>query len=346
MDNQFFERPILNSPYGDPRRHWELDDQGQPTQKIIEKRRRAEFITPIPKPKKRKAAAAQQNIIFDEGKGLSTQQQRYDPTPIINDLRYHVDKWRSIPNPNEWQVTPETARLLQHWRHHQFNTFRPFFCQIEAAETAIWLTEFAPNEKAGKAFLEHLVNANNDANPNLMRLALKLATGTGKTTVMAMLIIWQTINAVRRPNSKKFTRGFLVVTPGITIRDRLRVLQPNDPDSYYQSRELVPDDMLRDLEKSKIVVTNYHAFKLRDRMELSKGGRSLLQGRGGEELKTLETDGQMIQRVMPGLMGLKNILVINDEAHHCYREKPDPDIDEDLKGDDRKEAEKNNEAAR
>lgn len=104
------------------------------------------------------------------------------------------------------------------------------------------------------------------------------------------------------------------------------MLQPNDPDSYYQSRELVPGDMLRDLERAKIVVTNYHAFKLRDRMELSKGGRSLLQGRGGEELKTLETDGQMIQRVMPGLMGLKNILVINDEAHHCYREKPDPDI--------------------
>jgi type III restriction enzyme len=346
MENLFFEKPILNSPYEYPLRHWELDAQGQPTQKIIEKRRRAEFITPIPKPKKRKTATVQQDIVFDEGKGLSTQQQRYDPTPIINDLRYHVDKWRSLSNPNDWKVTPETARLLQHWRHHQFNTFRPFFCQIEAVETAIWLTEVAPNEKAGKAFLEHMANANNDANPNLMRLALKLATGTGKTTVMAMLIIWQTINAVRRPNSKKFTRGFLVVTPGITIKDRLRVLQPNDPDSYYQSRELVPDDMLRDLEKSKIVVTNYHAFKLRDRMELSKGGRSLLQGRGGEELKTLETDGQMIQRVMPGLMGLKNILVINDEAHHCYREKPDPDIDEDLKGDDRKEAEKNNEAAR
>lgn len=346
MENRFFEKPILNSPYEYPSRHWELDTQGQPTQKIIEKRRRAEFITPIPKPKKRRTAAVQQDLVFDEGKGLSTQQQRYDPTPVINDLRYHVDKWRSLPNPNDWKVTPETARLLQHWRHHQFNTLRPFFCQIEAVETAIWLTEVAPNEKAGKAFLEHLANANNDANPNLMRLALKLATGTGKTTVMAMLIIWQTINAVRRPNSKKFTRGFLVVTPGITIKDRLRVLQPNDPDSYYQSRELVPADMLHDLERAKIVVTNYHAFKLRDRMELSKGGRSLLQGRGGEELKTLETEGQMIQRVMPELMGMKNILAINDEAHHCYREKPEQDDEEELKGDDRKEAEKNNEAAR
>ena len=115
-----------------------------------------------------------------------------------------------------------------------------------------------------------------------MRLALKLATGAGKTTVMAMLIAWQTINAVRRPAAKTFTRGFLVVAPGITIRDRLRVLLPNDPDSYYDSRELVPGDMLDDVDRAKIVITNYHAFKLRERMELSKGGRPLLQGRGGE----------------------------------------------------------------
>lgn len=112
-----------------------------------------------------------------------------------------------------------------------------------------------------------------------MRLALKLATGAGKTTVMAMLIAWQTINAVRHPGSKKFTRGFLVVTPGLTIRDRLRVLLPNDPDSYYRSREIVPTDMLPDLERAKIVITNYHAFKLRERLEISKGGRALLQSR-------------------------------------------------------------------
>jgi type III restriction enzyme len=347
VDNRFFEKPILNSPYEYPVQHWELDAEGQPTQQIIEKRRSAEFITPIPKPRKRKGLAAQQDqLIFDEGKGLSTQAQQYDPTPIINELRHQVDLWRSLPNPNDWRIEPETARLLQHWRHHPFTGIKPFFCQIEAVETAIWLTEVAPKiGKIGSRFLDHLANANNDANPELMRLALKLATGTGKTTVMAMLIIWQTINAVRRPNSKKFTRGFLVVTPGLTIRDRLRVLQPNDPDSYYQSRELVPSDMLPDLERAKIVITNYHAFMLRERIELSKGGRSLLQGRG-EALNTLETEGQMLQRVMPSLMGIKNILVINDEAHHCYREKPAQADEEALKGDDRKEAEKNNEAAR
>src|SRR5205085_11120750 len=138
--------------------------------------------------------------------------------------------------------------------------------------------------------LAHHSDTSHEDKPTLMRLALKRATGAGKTTVMAMLIAWQTINAVRRPQSRRFTRGFLVVAPGITIKDRLRVLQPNDPDTYYASRELVPGDMLDDVNGAKIVITNYHAFKLRERIDLSKGGRSLLQGRG-EELKTLETEG-------------------------------------------------------
>jgi type III restriction enzyme len=346
MNNLFFEKPILNSPYEYPSKHWELDQDGQPTQQIINKRRRAEFVTPIPKPRKRKDSPEQQQLIFDEGEGLSTEEQQYDPTSMINAIRSEVDWWRNIPNPNDWMVTPETARLLQHWRDYKFSSYRPFFCQVEAVETIIWLTEVAPKAgKRSKEFLDHIADANHNANPELLRIALKLATGAGKTTVMAMIIAWQTINAVRRPGSKKFTRGFLVVTPGLTIRDRLRVLQPNDPDSYYQSRELIPTDMLSDLHKAKIVITNYHAFKLRERMELSKGSRSLLQGRG-EELNTLETEGQMLQRLMPELLGMKNVMVLNDEAHHCYREKPNSNEDGNLKGDDKKEADKNNEAAR
>src|SRR5438132_1826031 len=162
---------------------------------------------------------------------------------------------------------------------------------------------------------------------------------------MAMLIAWQTINAVRRPQSNRFSRGFLVVAPGLTIKDRLRVLQPNDPDAYYATRELVPLDLVEEIAKSKIVITNYHAFKLRERIELSKGGRSLLQGRG-EELQTLETEGQMLQRVMPELMGMKNILVLNDEAHHCYREKVGAGEERDLKGEEKEEVQQNKEAAR
>jgi type III restriction enzyme len=174
-------------------------------------------------------------------------------------------------------------------------------------------------------------------------MAMKMATGSGKTTVMAMLIAWQTVNAVRHPNSHRFSRGFLIVTPGITIKDRLRVLQPNDPDSYYRSRELAPDDMLPDLGKAKIVITNFHAFKRRERVEVSKIGRALLQGRDGE-LEGAETEGQMLSRVMSELMGLKNIVVLNDEAHHCYRERPGGA--DGLTGAERKEAEKNNKAAR
>jgi type III restriction enzyme len=224
MSDQFFEKPILNSPYEEPQRHWELDKAGQPTQQIVDKRRASELITPIPRAK-RQGVGEQSSLLLGEA-ALSTQAQQYAHTAIINGVRQAVDEWRRISNPNDWRVTPETARLLQHWRNYAFSGVRPFFCQVEAVETAIWLTEVAPQTgKSGERFLEYLANANRDANPELMRLALKLATGAGKTTVMAMLIVWQTINAVRHPQSKRFTRGFLVVTPGITIKDRLRVLQ-------------------------------------------------------------------------------------------------------------------------
>ncbi len=346
MIHDFFTQPIINSPYSYPKKHWELDDQGQPTQQMIQSRRRAKYVTPIPKPKARKGAETQQQLSAFEVDHISSANQRYDDTmSIINDLRQHVDMWRGLPNSDDWKVTPETKRLLQHWRNHEFSGLRPFFCQVEAVEVVIWLTEVAPKiGKVGSKFLNHLDVVSQNANPGLIRLALKLATGAGKTTVMAMIIAWQTVNAVRR-NSKNFTCGFLLVAPGLTIKDRLRVLQPNDPNSYYKDREIVPADMLMDIGRAKIVITNYHAFKLRERAEISKGGRMLLQGRGGEPIVTLETEGQMIQRVMPELMGMKNILVLNDEAHHCYREKPNHDY-EDLKGDEKKEAEKNSETAR
>ena len=339
MSNPFFDAPIINSPYDYPNRHWELDANGLPTQQIIDRRRGADFITPIPKAKIRGGKTEQGSLdlyeVRDAGK------QEYDQTSIINGVRREVDKWRLMPE-NQWRVTPETARLLKHWRHHKFAGIRPFFCQVEAAETIIWLTEVAP--QAGKQFIEHMDEASEAANPGLVRLALKLATGAGKTTVMALIIAWMTINAVRHPKSKRFTRGFLLVAPGITIKDRLRVLMPNDPESYYESRELVPADMMQDLNRAKIVITNYHAFKRRERLEISKGGRSLLQG-SGAPIETIETEGQMLQRVMPELLGEKRVMVINDEAHHCYRLKPRDPNEEELKGDEKKEAEENSKAA-
>lgn len=354
MSNPFFEHPILNSPYQCPTRHWELDDNGQPTQKIVESRREAKFITPIPKPKKRKKQANAQGFlpIDTTAESISSKHQEYYLSTLIGELRNHVTTWRNLPNPKDWKVTPETVRLLQHWRHHKFSGIRPFFCQLEAVEVAIWLTEVAPKSgKAGQKFLDHLDSANAEANPGLSRLALKLATGAGKTTVMAMLIAWQTINAVRYPTSHRFSKAFLVVTPGITIKDRLQVLKPNDPNSYYASREMVPIDMMQDLQRARIVITNFHAFKLREKTEVSRAGRALLTGRHGEGPNTLEPEGQMLQRVIGDLMGEDNIIVFNDEAHHCYREKPDGEAELELhegevKGEANKEAKANNDAAR
>ena len=270
--------------------------------------------------------------------------QQYDPTPIINEIRSKVAEWRKLSSNTSWGVTPATARLLKHWRAHDYQSIRPFFCQIEAVETIIWLTEVAKKQKANDQFWRHIEDANKVANPDLLRLAMKMATGAGKTTVMAMLIAWQTVNAVRAPKSTIFSRGILILSPGITIRDRLRVLMPNDPESYYKSREIVPSDMLEDIKKAKIVITNYHAFQLKETMETNKVGRSLLQG-PDEELRTKENEGQMVRRVAPELMGLKNIVVINDEAHHCYREKSDNTGIKKLKGEERKVAEQENKAA-
>ena len=323
MTETFYEQPILNSPYEEPTQHHALDEDGQPTDNPpIAGRRRSERISPVPKSKKQRSKSElnQKALDLHSDDGISSEDQEYGKPPV-NEIRSRVADWRVLPSQTVWGVTPATARLLQHWRHHDFQGVRPFFCQIEAVETIIWLTEVARNQKTHKRFSDHIQRANEQANPELIRLALKMATGAGKTTVMAMLMAWQTVNAVRSPTSKLFTRGFLVVTPGITIRDRLRVLQPNDPDSYYKTRELVPTDMLADINKAKIVITNYHAFQLREQMDTNRVGKSLLQGRG-EALKTQETKGQMVRRAAEELMGLKNISVINDEAHHCYREKP------------------------
>lgn len=335
MTDAFFQSPILNSPYAEPKRHWESDANGQPTNVIVDRRRQSSLVSPIPKAKKvRGKASVQQDLLTDD---LG---QEYNPTEVINGIRSAVDDWRRLPE-SQWQVTPSTARLLRHWRSHPFANQRPFFCQIEAVETVIWLTEVAPRSSAqGRRFWTHLEAANAASNPELMRLALKLATGAGKTTVMAMLIAWQTVNAVRHPSAKRFTRGFLIVAPGITIKDRLRVLQPNDPESYYRSREIVPEDMLLDLGKAKIVITNYHAFKKRDEISLNKVQQAALKTKPKPE-----SDGAMIRRVAGELMGLKNIVVLNDEAHHCYRARP-PLPGEELKGDELAEAKENNEAAR
>ena len=345
MTYSFFDKPILNSPYECPSQHWELNSDGQPTNRRIPMRRKSELITPLPKAQSRRASSKQGKLEFSIAASATDDAQEYNPTPIINEIRSCVEAWRQLPNPEDWNVTVETARLLQHWRRDDVLGIRPFFCQIEAIETIIWLNEVAPKIRSqGGRFLKHLKNANKEANPELHRIAVKLCTGAGKTTVMAMIIAWQVINATRHQSSSKYSRGFLVVTPGITIRDRLRVLVPNSPDSYYRSRDLIPQDMLPDIDKAAVVITNFHALRLRERIEISKNTRRLVDGRN-RKFKSIETEGEMVRRVMPDLIGMKNIVVLNDEAHHCYRERPNP-IDSFLKGDEKAEAKKNNDAAR
>jgi type III restriction enzyme len=344
MSDTFYTSPILNSPYERPARHWELagDDtpglsKGQPTGKIVPDRRRADFETPIARAKRKKSGG-------ESGGGQLTFADelllKYDPKGWVNEIRADIEVWRRIQIPALWKVTPETAQLLQHWRDPNFQGVRPFYCQVEAMETLIWLTEVAPSDVRGKKLLARLNEVNVEMNDALPRLALKLATGAGKTTVMAMLIAWQTINAVRRPRDKRFNKGFLVLAPGITVRERLQVLLPNHDESYFADhRNLVPRHLRHDLQHAKVVVTNYHALKLRDRGELAAGTRRLLQGRTGEPVVTLETPGEMVRRVAGDLMGLGGIVVMNDEAHHCYLARPDFENDlEELSADERSEA--------
>ncbi|RCW87576.1 BPTD_3080 family restriction endonuclease [Phyllobacterium bourgognense] len=346
MTKPFYEYPILNSPYLKPSRHHALGDDGQPLEHPpILSRRPSRYVTPVPRARRRNVEATRGQSVLELDVSDSSG-AGYNPTPIINEIRSHLDSWRNLPNPNDWGVTPVTQHLLQHWRHYDFQGPRPFFCQLEAVETVIWLSEVARGRRQYAHIFRHIEEANRDANPDLYRVAMKLATGAGKTTVMAMLIAWQAINAARQRNVATFSRGFLLIAPGITIRDRLRVLLPSDTDNYYQTRDLVPPEMLNDLRKAKIVISNYHAFQRREKLETNKTGRAVLAGWRNAPLATKETEGEMLQRACGELLALKNIIVINDEAHHCYRERPESDEESELRGEDKDEAKENNEAAR
>jgi len=335
--NSFYARPILNSPYEPPALYHPLDDSGQPVEgEPIEGRRPSKFIVPVPASRK-KAVAEQASLDLET----------YTENAKINEIRGYVDAWRVVPNPVDWGVTPVSQRLLEHWRRpkEQWAGPRPFFCQLEAVETMIWLTEVAPRRAATRGLLDQIAKDNEEANPALFRLAMKMATGSGKTTVMAMLIAWQAINAARK-ESKDFSRAFLIVAPGITIKDRLRVLQPSEPGNYYDTREIVPPEMLPEIRRAEIVITNYHAFQHRETLSMPKAARSFLQGNDPEPVRTIETDARMLERACDKLLRFERVNVINDEAHHCYRHKAGGDAEGTLTGDEKKEAEQNEEAAR
>ncbi len=239
-------------------------------------------------------------------------------------------------------ITNTTARLLEHW-NDQDRERRLFFCQIEAAETIIYLSEVA--SKYGDAWIQNeLKLANDTSNPGLNRIASKLATGAGKTTVMGMIIAWHVLNKVANSQDARFSDSFLVVAPGITIRDRLRVLLPSDPSTIYKSLDLVPVDLREELNRAKIIISNYHAFKLREKIDAPRLVKSVL-AQGNTSLFT-ETPDEMVRRVCREFGNKKNIVVLNDEAHHCYKRKPENAIEEKLSGEEGQEAKKRDELAR
>jgi type III restriction enzyme len=328
MPQIVIENPVLNSPYEEPSRHFYFDEDGI-TDKVVASRRLSSYFIPIAKPKKK-------------GKQLELDTEwtkdRIEENKFINDVRHIISKWRLS---NYDGVTSTTRQLLEYWRRPERDK-RLYYCQIEAMETAIYLAEVADRQD-GAWILRDLKLANQDTNPLLARIAFKMATGSGKTVVMAMLIAWQALNKLARPQDNRFSDSFLIVTPGITIRDRLRVLLPNDPDNYYRKLDVVPEILREQLTRSKIIITNFHTFLLREKVAVGKLTKQVL-GTGGTSAFT-ETPDEMVRRVCRGFGAKKNVLVINDEAHHCYRGKPEPEPVK-LVGDERKEAEKRDQEAR
>lgn len=316
------DNPILNSPYEQPDRHYVIGDRG-PTGEINDGRRPSESFVPIAVTKKRGHGQDAAQIGLD----LDPTGDRRERNTLVNDIRRDVAKWR---RGGEYAgVTPISRKLLQHWADPAREN-RVLFCQREAAETAIFLTEVAGRTHGYADWRKRLEPENEAYNDGLPRLALKMATGSGKTVVMAMLLAWQTLNKVRSPRDPRFTNRFLVVTPGITIKDRLRVLLPGDPENYYDQRDLIPADLKGGLEHARIVITNYHAFQLKDAKEIrgvAHKTRLLLQGDRAEDAFK-ETPKAMVSRVLRdfGATGgeKQQIMVFNDEAHHCYRDRPIP----------------------
>lgn len=216
MPDTLIENPVINSPFEEPGRHFKFTDDGITNEVVEGERRKSSYFIPIAQPKKK-------------GKQLSLDtewtQDRLQPNDDINRIRPRVETWRKGGYSG---VTNVTRRLLEHWNSEDRDR-RFFFCQREAVETAIYIREVASKFDP---WIERLLrDKNDDCNPLLFRVAFKMATGSGKTAVMAMLIAWHALNKIENPQDARFSDTFLIVAPGITIRDRLRVLLPSDPEN-------------------------------------------------------------------------------------------------------------------
>ena len=327
MPSVTIDNPILNSPFHEPEKHFRFDEDGI-TNEIAEGRRRSTYFMPIARPKVHKGQLA-----------LPGGEEEIRDNDFINRVREHVSAWRGTDYRG---VTPVTRDLLDYWNDPTRE--KPlFFCQIEALETAIFLAEIAGRTQP---WIENRLHEENQAkNPGLYRIAFKMATGSGKTVVMGMLIAWQALNKLANPQDKRFSDTFLIVTPGITIKDRLQVLRPNLPGNYYAERDLVTPDQLQALQAARIEITNFHAFLRHDTLQAASLTKKVLAGPDGDPDAFRETPEQMVRRVCRTLGTKKNIVVINDEAHHCYQSAPQSE-EEALLAEERADAKADAEAAR
>lgn len=273
---------IINSPFEEPAEHWSYDR----THRLFtrdEGRRPAGYL-----------------IASSESKGFD------DPgvfveLPLVNQIRPRVTAWREANYPG---VTGVTRRLLEHWRDAQEREGRRFFfCQLEAIETLIWLTEASPAELQG-------VEIPSDGGP-FSRWCTKLATGTGKTVVMAMVIAWQVLNKVTNPQDKRFSKHVLAVAPGLTVKSRLSVLVPDAPGNYYDEFGVVPPGLFDKLRQGQVQVINWHKLDWQTDEELAK--KKTVDKRGAK------SDEAYVREVLGELATARNILVLNDEAHHAWR---------------------------
>lgn len=282
MSSAVINQLIVNSPYEAPARHWSYDRTSR-LFSLVDGRRPAGYVR-----------ASESSRAFDDP-GV------FVPLPLVSQIRPRVDAWRAAGYPG---VTGITRRLLDHWRDaEQRPDRRFFFCQLEAMETLIWLTEAPAAERVG-------IDVPSDGGA-FSRLCAKMATGSGKTIVMAMLIAWQTLNKVAYPQDKRFAKHFLVVAPGLTVKNRLQVLVPSGPENYYDAFNVVPAGLGDGLRQAKVLVRNWHVLAPLD----PNAGPRVVK-------KSQESDEAFARRVLEGLANARNFVVINDEAHHAWRVPP------------------------
>ena len=307
MADAIIDNPILNAPFEEPTRHWRFDEDGI-TNEVADQRRVSSYFVPIARSKR-----GGDQMRFE----TEWTSDRLTENGEINRIRERVGIWRRADYPG---TTATTRRLLDYWTDTSRER-KLFFAQIEAVETAIYIGEVINKQGHQDAWIVNRLREHaDDANPGLFRVALKMATGTGKTVVMAMLIAWQALNKAANKQDGRFSDLFLIVSPGLTIRDRLRVLLPEDPNNYYRERDLIPSGDHTALGQTRIVITNFHAFLPRDRTKAARTTKQLLgQGRHNP---FQETPDQVARRVCREFGSrTKEVIVINDEAHHCYRRR-------------------------